>query len=65
MDKFKAYIEQVSQTQLAELLGVTKQAVNHWATGRYRPSLPTMRRIIELSDGELSREDIRPDIYGR
>ena len=38
----------LQQTELALLLGVSKQAVWHWETGRKNPSRPHVRQIMEL-----------------
>ena len=50
------------QQTLAEHLGVTKQAVNQWATGA-RPfpadRCPTVERV---TNGAVRCEDIRPDV---
>ena len=40
--------QELSQGQLAELLGVSRQTVNAIETGRYDPSLPLALRIARL-----------------
>ncbi len=70
MNKFIRFIDEVGQANLAKQLGISKQAVNYWRHGIYMPNTnsedgPSMvQRIIELSEGKLTREDIRPDLYG-
>lgn len=66
MDKFRAFIDKTGQSALAEALGVSRTTVYCWRRGKYRPSIvhPSMvHRIIDLSEGELELEDIRPDIF--
>jgi len=38
----------LSQTQLAEMLGVTNKAVSKWENGRAKPSTDTLRRLASL-----------------
>ena len=63
MEKFVAYINQVGEAKLAALLGITRQAVNHWKMGKNRPSVTMVKRLVRLSGGQLRRADIRPDVY--
>lgn len=52
-----------SLTALANRIGVSRGSVAHWLYGRRKVSVKLVKKIIELSEGELTREDIRPDVY--
>ena len=51
----------ITQTQLAEMLGVTPQAVSKWENARSYPDIETLVRLAELFsmtvDRMLGRED--------
>ncbi len=69
MNKFLQWIDEMGQVEIARRLGVTKQSVNFWRHKKCRPSIKPdngvsmVQRIIEASNGRLTREDIRPDVY--
>lgn len=52
------------QGALAEKLGLSKQAVNHWATGFRKPSAEQCVEIERVMGGQVTRADLRPDIFG-
>ena len=43
----------MTQEQAAERLGVTRQALSSYETGRTRPDLDTLLRLAEVPDGQL------------
>jgi DNA-binding XRE family transcriptional regulator len=43
---------------IAEAIGVTKQAIFFYKSRRSNPSLPVANRIIELSDGEITAAEL-------
>jgi len=54
----------LSQGQLAEALGVSRQTINSIETGRYTPSLPLaidLARFFGLAVEEMFRPDRRAD----
>lgn len=53
------------QSALAIRCGVTQPAVHKWATGKSRPDAITAQKIEAATNGEVSRIDLRPDIYGQ
>ena len=64
MSTLPEYIRHVGASRLAADLGVSKQLVSHWRTGRQRPS-PRMARLLqEHSGGQVSAQDLRPDVFG-
>lgn len=51
-----------SQTELARRIGVTKQFVSHWATGRRAVPAEYCPAIERATGGAVRCEDLRPDI---
>lgn len=43
---------------VGELLGVTRQAVYYWSSGRSIPNVEMMRKIVAVSNGAVSLEEI-------
>jgi DNA-binding transcriptional regulator YdaS (Cro superfamily) len=62
--KTLAALEGINGSELAKALGVSKQAVSHWRTGRYRVPAEHCRAIERLTDGRVSVHDLRPDVFG-
>lgn len=52
--KLKMRERRLTQEQLAERMGCSQGAVNHWLSGRRRPDLHTMNRILK----ELGEENL-------
>jgi len=61
LKKFDQWARAYPVTKLAEDLLHTAPAVYAWLTGRCLPRMETAWRIVELSDGELTLSDVRPD----
>ena len=38
----------ITQTELAEILGVSFASVNRWENGRYEPTTKIKRKLVEL-----------------
>ena len=38
----------LTQTEFAELLGVSFQSINRWETGKHEPTIKVKRKIVEL-----------------
>lgn len=49
------------QRVVAESLGITKQAVNHWFKGRLLIPLHHARRLEKMTQGRVSIKELRPD----
>lgn len=58
----KACFEIGTQTAMAKRLGVTKQYVNQIVKGQCKLGFKYVRLVAEMTS--LSREELRPDIYG-
>jgi DNA-binding transcriptional regulator YdaS (Cro superfamily) len=54
----------INGTELARKLGVSKQLVSHWRRGRYRVSAEWCVEIERVTNGEITRLDLRPDLFG-
>ena len=52
--KLKMRERRLTQEQLAERIGCSQGAVNHWLSGRRRPDLDTMNRVLK----ELGEENL-------
>ena len=48
--KLKRLIAGYSQTELAEVLGVTPGSVSQWETGRTYPSVKRLKKLSEVLD---------------
>lgn len=51
-----------SQRRLADLLGVKAPTVSQWIKGRRQVPVLRCLEIERITRGEVSREDLRPDI---
>ncbi|WP_346347716.1 transcriptional regulator [Acidithiobacillus acidisediminis] len=49
---------------LAEALGVSNSMISQWKSGHRRVSPETAIRIEIATGGEITRQDLRPDIFG-
>lgn len=58
----KDFLDQhdVSQSDFATSLGVTRAAVNHWILGKSYPSGRTAARIVELTGGQVTLAELYP-----
>jgi len=59
MNKFSKWVlDEGGQTVIAEKLGVTPQCVSVWVRGVGRPRAAMALRIVSLSRGKLTLEDV-------
>lgn len=60
-EKLRTYRKEknISQEQLAEKIGVTRQAVSRWETGKSLPDIHTLHKISKILD--ISIEDFVDD----
>lgn len=54
---------EISQSELAEKLGVSHGLVSHWCTGRKRITAERARDIELATGGRISRQALRPDVF--
>ena len=52
-----------SQSKLAEMLGITPQAVQIWCSNKRKVPVTRAIAIEKLFPGEITRAEIRPDIF--
>ena len=64
-EPFAQWVKQIGAGQAAERLGVSVPAVYHWCSGRRRISAELAVEIERVSEGALSRADLRPDLFSR
>ncbi|MGE4571759.1 MAG: multiprotein-bridging factor 1 family protein [Candidatus Izemoplasmatales bacterium] len=60
----------ISQTELADMLGVSFSTVNRWENGRHEPTLKLKRRLINLFNQynitkKRNEDDISLEIINR
>lgn len=65
MDKIRyaAYLAG-SQTKLADLLGITPQAVQRWCSGAVVVPADRAKQVERVLDGKVTRIELRPDLFG-
>jgi len=56
--RFSTYVSDLGVGHFAGALGVSPWTVYSWVAGRAEPRLSTARRIVELSRGALSLDDV-------
>lgn len=52
-----------SKAELARILGCSLPYVSLWANGHRKIPIKYVKKLVELSGGELKKRDLRPDIY--
>jgi len=52
-----------SMTELANRLGCSKSYVSKWSKGERKVPIKYVKKIIELSEGQVKKKDLRPDVY--
>jgi DNA-binding transcriptional regulator YdaS (Cro superfamily) len=52
-----------TQKNLAKKLGVKQQTVSDWVRGKINPSIENAKKIDQLSNGAIKKEQIRPDVF--
>jgi len=57
-------IEKVGSTRkLARILGCSHSYISNWNSGYRKVPIKYVKKIVELSEGELKKRDLRPDVY--
>ncbi|MBU2766105.1 helix-turn-helix domain-containing protein [Acidithiobacillus ferrivorans] len=59
-----SYLRSTTQVALARKLGVTQGTVWQLSNGRIRMSADWADRIHKATNGAVTREELRPDIFG-
>ena len=52
-----------SMTEAAQAIGVSVSYLSHIASGRRKVPIKYVKKIVELSEGEIKKRDLRPDVY--
>ncbi len=53
-----AWIDQLGQTAVARLLGISPMTVNHWRHKKTHPKVTVMRKIKKVTRGRVGYEQI-------
>jgi DNA-binding transcriptional regulator YdaS (Cro superfamily) len=52
-----------SATELAKKLKVSQPYVSHWLSGRKPIPATKVKLLVELSNGKVTEEELRPDVF--
>ena len=52
-----------SQAELARQLNTSRGFITDWMTGRREIPARLVRKIVMLSNGEITESDLRPDVF--
>lgn len=61
--KLDQYLKTTSQDAFAQALGVSQGLVSHWVTGRARIPAERVLTIEAATGGQVTRHELRPDLY--
>ena len=50
-------------TDAANAMGMSVSYLSHLASGRRKVPIKYVKKIVELSKGEIRKKDLRPDVY--
>ena len=59
----KEFLKTTSQSDLARRLGVTQPLISNWMTGKTRISAERCVEIERVTEGLVTRFDLRPDLF--
>jgi DNA-binding transcriptional regulator YdaS (Cro superfamily) len=59
------YLSTTTQAELAGRLGVSQSMVSQWLTGISRITAERALDIERATQGQVTRHDLRPDIFGQ
>lgn len=62
--ELKKYLERTTQAAFADEVHVSQGMVGHWVTGRKRITAEKAVAIENATNGEVTRYELRPDIFG-
>jgi len=57
------YLQKTTQAAFAESLGVSQGLVSQWLTGDTRVTAERAKQIETVTNGQITRTDLRPDIF--
>lgn len=60
---FKVIKKVGSMTNLSVILGCSKSNVSRWANGIHEVPAKYVKKLTLLSEGEITKKDLRPDLY--
>jgi len=63
MNKIKETIDRIGSAELARRLRCSKQLVSHWRVGRLRIPAERAVEIEQITNGEIQRGELRPDLW--
>lgn len=61
--RFATYVKNHGQSEFARRLGVSQGLVWQWVNGRTRITAERAVQIESVTAGEITRHDLRPDLY--
>ena len=52
-----------SISDVAKIIGVSRQSVSMWLNNHRPISAKAVKQLVALSDGEVTEEQLRPDVF--
>lgn len=67
MKPLQKYLKEhnLNQTQFAEMIGANQGQVSMWLSKKIRMTPDWVLKVERVTGGELSRYELRPDVYPR
>jgi DNA-binding transcriptional regulator YdaS (Cro superfamily) len=54
-----------SVSEVARAIGVSRQSVSMWLHCKRTVSATAVKKLVEISEGEVTEEELRPDVFGK
>ena len=62
--ELRTYLKTTTQAAFAESLDVSQGTISHWLAGRVQVPLERCPAIERVTEGAVTRYDLRPDFFG-
>lgn len=62
--KLTEFLKTTTQSALAEKLGVSQGLIHQWISGKTRITAERAIDVEEKTNKQITRQDLRPDLFG-